>query len=37
MSTKTENGKIRNKLKFEEIDKLEHTPHPMEFEMYYSS
>ena len=24
-------------LKFEEIYKLEHTPHPMEFEMYYSS
>ena len=23
-------------LKFEEIYKLEHTPHPMEFEMYYS-
>ena len=24
-------------LKFEEIYKLEHTPHPVEFEMYYSS
>ena len=24
-------------LKFEEIYNLEHTPHPMEFEMYYSS
>jgi len=24
-------------LKFEEIYKLEHTPHPIEFEMYYSS
>jgi glutamine synthetase len=24
-------------LKFEEIYKVEHTPHPMEFEMYYSS
>ena len=23
-------------LKFEEIYKLEHTPHPIEFEMYYS-
>ena len=23
-------------LKFEEIHKLEHTPHPIEFEMYYS-
>ena len=23
-------------LKFEEIYNLEHTPHPMEFEMYYS-
>jgi len=23
-------------LKFEEIHKFEHTPHPMEFEMYYS-
>ena len=26
-----------NPLKFEEIYKVEHTPHPMEFEMYYSS
>ena len=24
-------------LKFEEIYKVEHTPHPIEFEMYYSS
>ena len=24
-------------LKFEEIYKVEHIPHPMEFEMYYSS
>ena len=24
-------------LKFEEIYRMEHTPHPMEFEMYYSS
>jgi glutamine synthetase len=23
-------------LKFDEIHKLEHTPHPIEFEMYYS-
>ena len=23
-------------LKFQEIYKFEHTPHPMEFEMYYS-
>ena len=23
-------------LKFEEIYKLEHTPHPIEYEMYYS-
>ena len=26
-----------NPLKFEEIYKVEHTPHPIEFEMYYSS
>ena len=24
-------------LKFEEIHKFEHAPHPVEFEMYYSS
>jgi len=24
-------------LKFEEIYRVEHTPHPIEFEMYYSS
>ena len=24
-------------LKFQEIYKFEHTPHPIEFEMYYSS
>ena len=24
-------------LKFEEIHNLEHTPHPIEFDMYYSS
>ena len=24
-------------LKFEEIHKFEHSPHPVEFEMYYSS
>ena len=28
---------VENPLKFEEIHKFEHAPHPVEFEMYYSS
>ena len=32
----TDDQMVHIELKFQEIYKFEHTPHPIEFEMYYS-